>query len=77
VAQVGDRRTVLVAGRLEEAHIPDLLRACAAAAPVCLDLTDVLSADRVAVDALRRLRNDGVRLLGLPKYLEFQIGETA
>ena len=69
-------RTVVVAGRLEDAHVPDLMRACSESAqPVTLDLTDLQSADRIGVDALRRLRHDGVTMLGLPTYLQFSLDD--
>jgi hypothetical protein len=41
-----------------------------------LDLADLQSADRIAVDALRRLRHDGVTLIGLPRYLQFQLDDV-
>ena len=62
----------MVAGRLEQAHVPDLVRACAGALrPLVLDLTEVQSADRIALEALHRLRAEGVELIGLPRYLQF------
>jgi hypothetical protein len=39
------------------------------AGPVELDLSDLLSADSIALDALHRLRAEGVELIGLPHYL--------
>ena len=77
IARTTAGNRVLVAGRLEQAHIPDLLRACSGSAEsVVLDLADLQSADRIAVDALRRLRHDGVTLIGLPKYLRFQLDDV-
>jgi anti-anti-sigma regulatory factor len=72
VLQDADRRTVSVAGRLEQVHVPDLICACTTiVGPVVLDLSDLLSADSIALDALHRLRAEGVELIGLPQYLGF------
>jgi hypothetical protein len=70
-----DRRTVKVAGHLEQAHVPDLAASCAVSGLVAIDLTDLLSADRVAVEALYRLRAEGVELLQLPHYLRFMLDD--
>jgi hypothetical protein len=76
VLQDADRRTVSVAGRLEQVHVPDLVCACTAdSGSVILDLTDLLSADRVAIDALHRLRAEGVELVGLARYLRFTLDD--
>jgi len=47
-----------------------------AAGPVVLDLTDLTSADAIALDALRRLRADGVELFRLPPYLGLTLGDN-
>jgi hypothetical protein len=68
-------RTVRVAGRLGNAHIPDLLMACGTiSATLRVDLSDVMSADAFAVDALRRLRDGGAQLVGVPRYIELKFG---
>jgi hypothetical protein len=75
-AQDGDRVIVVVAGRVEEAHVGDLNRLCSEdSRSVVLDLTDVLSADHIAVEALRRLRNRGVSIVGAPRYLQFTLDD--
>ena len=74
VLQEDDLRVVRVAGRLEEAHIPDLLMACTeATGPLRVDLTDLLSADAIAVEGLRRLRDAGPQLVGVPRYIQFTL----
>ncbi len=66
-------RTVSVAGRLANAHIPDLLVACGEiSAALHLDLTDVVSADAIAVDALWRLHGGGAQLVGVPQYIQLK-----
>jgi hypothetical protein len=70
------RVTISVAGQLEAAHVADLNRLCSGnSRSVVLDLADVLSADDIAVDALRRLRNEGVSLVGVPRYLQFTLDD--
>jgi hypothetical protein len=59
VAQQTDRRLVRLAGRLSSAQVPELLEACADALPIELDLSDLVSADAVGIDALQRLRSLG------------------
>jgi hypothetical protein len=41
---------------------------------VRIDLTDLLSADAVGLDALRRLRIDGAQLVGVAQYLRDWLG---
>jgi hypothetical protein len=75
--QVADEhgvRIVTVAGRLGNAHLPDLLMACGEiSASVRLDLTDMVSADAIAVEALRRIRDAGARLAGVPTYIQLTL----
>lgn len=67
-------RIVSVAGRLGDAHIPDLMIACGEiSAALRVDLTDVVSADAIAVEALRRIRNGGAQVVGAPKYIELKL----
>lgn len=78
VGQEGDLRIVQVAGRLEDAQVPDLLAACyGAAGAVEVDLTDVVSVNPIAVEALRRVRNAGARLVGVPKYIQLKLDMLA
>jgi anti-anti-sigma regulatory factor len=66
-----DGCTVLLAGRLRAAQVHDLKGICAAErGRVRIDLTDLLSADAVGLDALRRLRHDGAELVGVAQYLQ-------
>jgi hypothetical protein len=74
VSEGDDVRTVSVAGRLGDAHIPDLMIACGEISPALhVDLTDVVSADAIAIEALGRLRNAGARIIGVPKYIELKL----
>ena len=66
-------RTVSVAGRLAHAHIPDLLTACGEiSAALHVDLSDVVSADAIAVDALWRIHDGGARFVGVPQYIQLK-----
>jgi hypothetical protein len=67
-------RTITVAGQLADAHIPDLLQACGAiSASLRVDLKDVLSADPIAVEALRRIRDGGAQLVAVPGYIQMKL----
>jgi hypothetical protein len=69
VVQRPDGWTVLLAGRLMAAQVHELWGTCAGiGGDVRVDLTDLLSADPVGVDALRRLRHGGAELIGVPTY---------
>ena len=69
VVEGTDGRTVLLAGRLMAAQVHELWGTCASIGrDVRVDLSDLLSADPVGVDALRRLRHNGAELVGVPKY---------
>ena len=73
VAQDGDRRVVRVAGRLSVAQVPELLTACADAAELELDLTELVSADPAGIEGLRRLRTSGATLVGAPGYIRIRL----
>ena len=61
--------TVVLAGRLKAAQVHELSSTCALIrGHLRLDLTDLLSADAVGVDVLRRLRQNGAELVGVPGY---------
>ena len=65
-----DRCIVHLAGHLNAAQVPELRRVCdTATGRVRIDLTDLLSADAVGLDALRRLRCAGAELVGIARYL--------
>ena len=67
-------RTVTVAGRLGGVHVPDLLVACGeVSAMLRVDLSDVVSTDPIAVEALRRLEDSGAQLVGVPMYIQFKL----
>lgn len=64
------RCIVHLAGHLNAAHVPELRRVCdTATGRVRIDLTDLLSADAVGLDTLRRLRRAGAELVGIARYL--------
>jgi len=69
-----NRRLVRVAGDLSVAQVPDLLEACADSLPVQLNLTDVVSVDVVAIEALQQLRSKGALLIGARRYLQLKLG---
>jgi hypothetical protein len=77
IVEDGKVRVVRIAGRVTSEDVPDLLRACSeAVGPVRVDLSDVLAADPIAIDALRRVRNAGAALVGVPRYLQFKLGSS-
>jgi hypothetical protein len=73
LARESDRRIVRLAGRLTEAQVPELLWAGAGAGPVQLDLTELVSADLAGFDALRRMREAGATLVGVPVYIQLRL----
>jgi hypothetical protein len=78
ISEAHDVRTVCVAGRLTDAHVPDLLTACGQTATTLrVDLTDLLSADTIAVEALRRIRDDGAELVGVVPYIQLKVDSLA
>ena len=65
---------VRLAGRLAEAQTAAFLEACAGAgAAPMLDLTDLVSADAIGLDALLRVQAQGARLVGLPEYMRLKL----
>jgi anti-anti-sigma regulatory factor len=70
VQQQPDGCTIHLAGRLNAAQVHELRSACAAAdGPIRIDLTDLLSADAVGLDALQRLKQAGAEIVGAAQYL--------
>lgn len=70
-----DGRTIRLAGRLNAAEVPELQALCARAhGRLRIDLVDLVSADAVGIDALRRLRADGADLVGVARYLRRWLG---
>jgi ABC-type transporter Mla MlaB component len=75
VVQEPQRCTIRLAGRLNDVQVYELFSVCArCAGQVRIDLTDLLSADAVGLDALRRLRIDGAQLVGVAQYLRDWLG---
>jgi hypothetical protein len=73
VRRENQRVAVHLAGHLSEAQVPDLLEACAATTDPVVVLDELLSADAVGVDALRRIEQHGAELIGLPQYLRLEL----
>lgn len=71
------RRVVRVAGRLSAAHVPELLMVCAGGDVLELDLSDLVSADPAAIEALQRVRSNGATLVGTPGYIRLKMDSTA
>jgi anti-anti-sigma regulatory factor len=70
VHQSEEATTVYLAGRLEAAQVHELRGICATVTGrIRIDLTDLLSADAVGLDALSRLRRSGAQLVGVAHYL--------
>jgi hypothetical protein len=65
-----------LAGRLDAAQVPELLQACAGAAMLTLDLTDLVSADAAGVDALQRIRRRGGKVVGASGYMQIKLGSS-
>jgi len=73
VAQEVDRRVVRLAGRLTIAQVPELLSTCAHGGPVDLDLSELVSADDAGIEAIRRVRAGGTRLVGAVGYIQLKL----
>ena len=70
VQNQADGCTIQLAGRLNAAQVHELQSVCAGATGrLRIDLTDLLSADAVGLDALRRLRLAGAEIVGAARYL--------
>ena len=74
VTKETDRVVVRLAGHLTGAQVPDLLAACGgASSPPRVELDELMSADVVGIDALRRIEESGAQLVGLLQYLQFEL----
>ncbi len=73
IEQEEGRRIVRLAGRLGEAQVPEMLKACAQPGPLVLDLSDLLSVDAAGLEALQRVRAQGATLAGVPGYIQLQL----
>ena len=68
------RLTLHLAGDLTEEYVPAFLEACASeGAGLVIELDELLSADAVGVDALRRVEERGAMLVALPFYLRLKL----
>jgi hypothetical protein len=76
VTRQKDRVVVRLAGHLTDAQVPDLLAACGGATSPRVELDELMSADVVGIDALRRIEEDGAQLIGLLQYLRFELDTT-
>ena len=68
-----DRRVVRLAGRRGEAQVPELFTACGESRALELDLSDLLSADAVGLEALQRVQARGATFVGVPGYIQLQL----
>jgi hypothetical protein len=69
---------VHLAGRLQHAQVPDFVETCAKVGkPLRIDLTELISADAVGIEALLRVREMGAVLDGVPEYLHLKIESLA
>lgn len=59
------------------AQVPELLTACMEAMPLQIELADLVSADAAGIEALQRLRGQGVVLVGAPGYLQMKLDSAA
>jgi hypothetical protein len=77
VTESAGQSTVAVAGRFAAGHVAALLDACArASGRLRIDLTEMLSADVAGKVTLRDLADAGAELVGLARYLQFELAPT-
>jgi hypothetical protein len=68
---------VRLAGRLEGSELAELERVVASLnGRVCLDLSDLRSADAAALEVLRELRERGMPLMRPSSYLRLLLGRA-
>jgi hypothetical protein len=73
-----DRLVVHLAGRLGEAHVPELLEVCEQSnGPPILELDELVSADGIGIDALLRIEAHGAELVGMPQYIRLKLDVLA
>jgi hypothetical protein len=69
---------VRLAGRLRGAQVPAFVETCAKAGrPFRIDLSELVSADAVGLEALLRVREQGAMLDGMPEYLQLKVESLA
>ena len=66
---------IRLAGRLGGAQVPDLSLACRnlGSGQLFLDLSDLLNADAIGIETLRRLRREGAILIGASQYIRLKL----
>ena len=58
--------------------MPELLEVCEQSdGPPLLELDELLSADGIGMDALRRIEEHGAELVGLPQYIRLKLDVLA
>lgn len=73
-----NRLVVHLAGRLGEAQVPELLEVCEQSnGPPLLELDELVSADGIGIDALRRIEEQGAELVGMPQYMRLKLDVLA
>ena len=74
-----DRRVVRVAGYLASAQVPDLMIVCRGSATghLVIDLSDLLNADVVGIDTLRRFAREGALLIEVPEYIRLKLNSAS
>jgi hypothetical protein len=69
-----EHRLIHLAGRLAEAQVPELFRACGDRALLLeLDLAELISVDAVGLEALHSLHQGGATLLEVPAYIQLKL----
>jgi anti-anti-sigma regulatory factor len=70
-----NRRVVRIVGRLAFPQVADLNRVCdeRAGRQLVLDLTELLHADSIGVEALRSLRRGGATLVKMSEYMRLKL----
>ena len=77
IALEGGRNVVRLAGRLCDAQVPELRRACEGRSSVVLDLTDLMAADAAGIEAIRSIRRSGAVLVGTHGYIQLKLDTPA
>jgi hypothetical protein len=73
VVQDGERRLVRLAGHLSDAQVSELLQVCSDTSSLELNLSELISADAVGIDSLRRLRAAGASLVGAHGSIQLKL----
>ena len=78
VEQDTESTSVRVAGRLEEATAQELFELCRRRTGVLVvDLAELVSADRAAIEVLKDLRDAGARIAGASPYIRMLLNGGA